>query len=151
MSQPRQNHHPPIPPPARRAAIADAVAPDDSEIRLLLDERHGAGGGSMVEAALPPGQVSRPVYHRTVAEMWYILEDYGQVWRCPPDIDPAGVKPMAVQPGDALTIPVGWRFQFSAAADSAAGLRFLCITIPPWPGDGEAQPADGGGLGPATI
>ena len=151
MSHPPPNPHPSIPPPARRAAVADAVAPDGSEIRLLLDERHGAGGGSMVEAALPPGQVSRPVYHRTVAEMWYILEGYGQVWRCPPDIDPAGIEPMAVQPGDALTIPVGWRFQFIAAADSAAGLRFLCITIPPWPGAGEAQPANYGGLGPPTI
>ena len=151
MSQPRQNSGPSIPPPSRRAAVADAVAPDGSEIRLLLDERHGDGRGSMVEATLPPGQVSRPVYHRTVAEMWYILEGYGQVWRCPPDTDPAGVEPMTVQPGDALTIPVGWRFQFSAAADSAAGLRFLCITIPPWPGAGEAQPAAYGGLGPTTI
>lgn len=151
MSQPPPNPYPPIPPPARRAAVADAVAPDGSEIRLLLDERHGEGGGSMVEATLPPGQVSQPVYHRTVAEMWYILEGYGQVWRCPPEVDPAGVKPMAVQPGAALTIPVGWRFQFSAAANSAAGLRFLCITIPPWPGAEEAQPADYGGLGPATI
>ena len=151
MSQLPQNPHPSIPPPARRAVVADTVAPDGSEIRLLLDERHKAGGGSMVEAALPPGRVSRPVYHRTVAEMWYILEGYGQVWRCPPEVDPAEVEPMAVQPGDALTIPVGWRFQFSAAADSAAGLRFLCITIPPWPGAGEAHPADYGGLGPATI
>ena len=151
MSQPLPNPYLSIPPSSRRATVADAVAPDGSEIRLLLDERHGAGGGSMVEATLPPGQVSRPVYHRTVAEMWYILEGYGQVWRCPPAVDPAGIEPMAVQPGDALTIPVGWRFQFSAAADSAAGLRFLCITIPPWPGDGEAQPSDYGGLGPATI
>ena len=151
MSRPLPNPYLSIPPPSRRAAAADAVAPDGSEIRLLLGERHGDGGGSMVEAMLPPGQVSRPVYHRTVAEMWYILEGYGQVWRCPPDIDPAGIEPSDVQPGDALTIPVGWRFQFSAAADSAAGLRFLCITIPPWPGAGEAQPADYGGLGPATI
>lgn len=151
MSQPPPNPNPALPPPARRAAAADAVAPDGSAIRLLLEERHGGGAASMVEAALPPGQVSRPVYHRTVAEMWYILEGWGQVWRCPPDADPAAVKPAAVQPGDALTIPVGWRFQFSAAADSAAGLRFLCITIPPWPGNDEAQPADYGGLGPPTI
>ena len=151
MSQPPARRGPVIPPPSRRAAAAAAVAPDGSEIRLLLDERHWAGGASMVEATLPPGQISRPVYHRTVGEMWYILEGWGQVWRCPPDADPVGVKAAAVQPGDALTIPVGWRFQFSAAADSASGLRFLCVTLPPWPGDGEAQPADYGGLGPATI
>lgn len=146
-----QSYYPAIPPPSRRAAQADVIAPDGSEIRLLLDDRQRSDRASMVEATLPPGQVSRPVYHRTVVELWYILAGRGQVWRCPADADPAGVEPAAVQPGDALTIPVGWRFQFSAAADSADGLRFLCITIPPWPGVDEARPADYGGLGPATV
>ncbi len=103
----------------------------------------------MVEVTLPSGQVSRPVYHRQVEELWYILEGRGQVWRCPPEVDPTGVEPIAVQPGDALTIPVRWRFQFSADADNS--LRFLCVTLPPWPGLDEAQPAEGGGLGPATV
>ena len=149
MSQPPQNQLPVIPPLSCRAPQADAVAPDGSEIRILLDERHYAGRASMVEVTLPPGQVSRPVYHRTVEELWYILAGRGQVWRCPPDADPTGTEPVAVAPGDALTIPTGWRFQFSADAD--AGLRFLCVTIPPWPGADEARPAGYGGLGPATV
>ncbi len=145
----------PLPPPlSRRAAVADAIAPDGSEIRLLADERHAAARSSLVEVTLAAGQVSRPVYHRTVEEIWYILEGEGQVWRCPPPAtdkcrDAASIPPQAVSPGDALVIPTGWRFQFAAAPD--APLRFLCHTTPPWPGEDEAEPADRGGLGDPTV
>ena len=145
----------PLPPPSRRAAQPDATAPDGSEIRLLADGRHAATKSSMVEVTLPAGQVSRPVYHRTVEEIWYILEGHGHVWRCPPgaasaDPEPVeGSSPQAVSPGDALVIPTGWRFQFAAAPDGP--LRFLCHTTPPWPGEGEAVAAEHGGLGEATV
>ena len=145
----------PLLPLSRRAAQPDAIAPDGSEIRLLTDARHAATKSSMVEVVLPAGQVSRPVYHRTVEEIWYILEGAGQVWRCPPDaasVDPEQVEgppPQAVFPGEALVIPTGWRFQFAAGAE--APLRFLCHTTPPWPGKDEAVPAERGGLGEATV
>ena len=156
---------PPLP-LSRRPARPDATAPDGSEIRLLADGRHGASKSSMVEVTLPAGQVSRPVYHRTVEEIWYILEGRGQVWRCPPDMaslsnhaasvgpepvlrEAEGPPPQDVSPGDALVIPTGWRFQFAAAPDSA--LRFLCHTTPPWPGEDEAMPAGRGGLGGPTV
>ena len=139
----------PLPPPSRRAAQPDATAPDGSEIRLLADQRYAATKSSMVEVTLPTGQVSRPVYHRTVEEIWYILEGEGQVWRCPPDADPASVPPQPVSPGDALVIPTGWRFQFAAGPDGP--LRFLCHTTPPWPGEDEAVAAERGGLGEATV
>jgi mannose-6-phosphate isomerase-like protein (cupin superfamily) len=133
----------------RRQPDPDATAPDGSEIRLLIDQRHRAEKASMVEVTLPAGQVSRPVWHRSVEEVWYVLEGGGQVWRCPPTADPITVAPTPVSPSDAVAIPVGWRFQFSAAPD--VPLRFLCCTIPPWPGPDEAQPAEYGGLGPATV
>ncbi len=141
-------------PPNRRAAQPDATAPDGSEIRLLADARHAATRSSLVEVTLPAGQVSRPVYHRTVEEIWYVLEGEGQVWRCPPpgpnaNADAASVPSQAVSPGDALVIPVGWRFQFAAA--SGAPLRFLCHTTPPWPGEDEAVAAETGGLGAPTV
>ena len=139
----------PTPPVGRRSVSADTTAPDGSEIRLLIDQRHGAAYASMVEVLLPAGQVSRPVWHRNVEEVWYVLEGRGSVWRCPLDEDPRKAAPVSVNPGDALTIPVRWRFQFSAADDVA--LRFLCVTVPPWPGEDEAQPSDYGGLGPATV
>ena len=56
----------------RTSEQPDATAPDGSEIRFLIDHRHRAQGASMVEVTLPPGQVSRPVWHRTVEEVWYM-------------------------------------------------------------------------------
>ncbi len=41
-----------------------------------------------------------------------------------------------VEPGVALTIPLGTHFQFRAAAQ--VPLRILIATMPPWPGDDEA-------------
>lgn len=152
----------PLPPPSRRAAQPDAAAPDGSEIRLLADRRQAATKSSMVEVVLPAGQISRPVYHRTVEEIWYILEGEGSVWRCPPDMvslsnhavsagpEPVEVPPpQPVSPGDALVIPTGWRFQFAAAPEGP--LRFLCHTTPPWPGEDEAVAAERGGLGEPTV
>ena len=136
-------------PISRRADEPDARAPDGSEIRLLTDARHFARRSSAVEVTLAPGQVSRPVYHRTVEETWYILEGRGRVWRCPPEGDAASVTPQAVSPGDALVIPTGWRFQFAAGPD--APLRFLCHTTPAWPGEDEAVAVEGGGLGAPTV
>ena len=141
---------PSIPPLSHRSPDVDVIAPDGSEIRLLVDERHLAWGASMVEVLLPAGQVSRPVYHQTVEEIWYVLSGVGQVWRCPPEEPgPDKMPAILVAPGDALAIPTGWSFQFSAEASSE--LRFLCLTFPPWPGPDEAQPASFGGLGEPTV
>ena len=139
---------PPLP-LSRRGEEPDVYAPDGSEIRLLTDGRHSATKSSVVEVVLPAGQVSRPVYHRTVEEAWYILEGRGRVWRCPPGADAATVPAQEVSAGDALVIPTGWRFQFAAAPESA--LRFLCHTTPPWPGEEEAVAVEHGGLGPPTV
>lgn len=147
-------------PLSRRSGQPDVYAPDGSEIRLLTDTRHGAVKSSVVEVTLPAGQVSRPVYHRTVEETWCILEGVGRVWRCPPGMvnpepgegsnhDAAPVEPQDVSPGDALVIPTGWRFQFAASPETE--LRFLCHTTPPWPGEDEAVPAERGGLGEPTV
>ncbi len=138
-----------VPPIVHRAPEPDAIAPDGSQIRLLIDRRHQAEGASLVEVTLPAGQVSRPVWHRQVEEVWYVVEGHGQVWRCPPGAEPETFPALPVAAGDALAIPPQWRFQFSAAADEA--LRFLCFTVPPWPGADEAQPVTIGGLGPGTV
>ena len=137
------------PPIAHRAPEADTIAPDGSQIRLLIDRRHRAEGASLVEVTLPAGQVSRPVSHLQVEEIWYILEGHGQVWRGPPGAELETFPPLPVAAGDALAIPPQWRFQFSAAAEE--DLRFLCFTVPPWPGAEEAQPVTYGGLGPGTV
>lgn len=139
----------PVPPKGHRSPTPDVSAPDGSEIRFLVGVNQGATQSSLVEVTLGHGEVTRPVSHRTVEEIWYVLEGTGKVWRCPPDAAPESIAPVDVAPGDALVIPAGWRFQFSA--DSGRALRFLCHTTPPWPGDDEAVPAEQGGLGDATV
>lgn len=114
---------------ARRGDSPDAIAPDGSEIRLLVAH----DGASMCEVRLPLGGVSIPVRHRTVQEVWYFLEGEGEVWRQAPD---GTAQTAAVSPGSALTIPLGCRFQFRNTG--AGDLRILCLTTPPWPGGQEA-------------
>jgi mannose-6-phosphate isomerase-like protein (cupin superfamily) len=113
----------------QRGEAADAVAPDGSEIRLLVEH----SGSSMCEVCLPPGGVSIPVRHRTVQELWFFLEGEGEVWRQSPD---GNAQTESVRAGSALTIPLGCRFQFRNTGRDE--LRFLCVTTPPWPGEEEA-------------
>ena len=137
------------PPLGHRSPTPDAIAPDGSEIRLLVTDREGATKSSLVEVTLGAGEVTRPVKHRTVEEIWYVLEGSGKVWRGPPNTAPESVAAFPVSPGDALVIPTGWAFQFSADAQNE--LRFLCHTTPPWPGEDEAMSVEFGGLGDATV
>jgi mannose-6-phosphate isomerase-like protein (cupin superfamily) len=134
------------PPPSRARPECDAIAPDGSEIRLLATLGDGATRASLCEVRLPAGALSRPVRHRTVEEIWHVTAGQGRVWRCPPG---GASEPVEVSAGDTLVIPTGWSFQFAASGESE--LRFLCYTSPPWPGPDEAQPAEPGGLGPATV
>lgn len=114
-------------------ADADATAPDGTAVRLLLS----LGGGSMAHFELRAGAVSHAVTHRTVAEIWYILSGRGSMWRRSPD----GERIEPLKPGTALTIPLGTAFQFRA--ESEAPLTFVAVTMPPWPGMGEAVPVAG--------
>jgi mannose-6-phosphate isomerase-like protein (cupin superfamily) len=116
----------------------DAIAPDGSEIFLLVD---GARTASLVEVRLPAGASSRPVRHRTVEEIWHFTQGVGRVWLAPPHEPPRVVE---VRPGASLVIPTGWAFQFQAGP--GRDLRFLCYTSPPWPGAEEAEPVPRGGL-----
>ena len=136
-------------PPVGRASGDVIIAPDGSQVRLLLTEEHGATRCSVVEVTIGAGEVSRPVHHRTVEEAWYVLSGVGDVWRCPPGTGPGDIPPVRVAAGDALVIPKGWGFQFRAEADS--DMRFVCVTIPAWPGMDEAVEIPQGGLGEPTL
>lgn len=111
----------------------DTLAPDGSEIRLLS----ATSRGSMVHCTLNPGEVSLPVAHRTVEEVWYFLEGTGQMWRKFGDEE----RVVDVAPGGSLSIPVGAHFQFRTTGDRP--LRILIVTMPPWPGEGEAYRVPG--------
>jgi mannose-6-phosphate isomerase-like protein (cupin superfamily) len=105
-----------------------SIAPDGSDVRVLL----GLAGGGMAHFALAPGQSSKAVTHRTVEEIWYFLAGQGEMWR-EQDGDSEVVE---VSAGVCLTIPLGTRFQFRSVGDVA--LSAVGVTMPPWPGEGEA-------------
>jgi mannose-6-phosphate isomerase-like protein (cupin superfamily) len=111
--------------PTRR----DAVAPDGSDVRVLL----GLSRGSMAHFQLSPGQTSRAVTHRTVEEIWFFLAGRGEMWRRQ-DGQPETIVP--VESGVCLTIPLGTHFQFRSLGTEP--LAALGVTMPPWPGEGEA-------------
>jgi len=106
----------------------DVLAPDTSEIRLLV----GTTRGSLAHGTLLPGRVSLAIAHRTVEEVWYVTAGRGQVWRQQDGRELV----VDVAPGTALTIPMGAHFQFRAIGSEP--LSFVMWTMPPWPGEQEA-------------
>lgn len=109
------------------------TAPDGSTIHELVASKRA----SMVHCTLPPGAVSSAVGHATVVEHWYFIEGRGEVWRR------LGEQESIVEaaPGVALVIPVGCSFQFRNLGEDE--LRFAIVTVPPWPGEGEATAVEG--------
>jgi len=114
-------------------ARPDVVAPDGSDVRLLPQ----LAGASMAHFTLAPGVTSRAVAHRTVEEIWFVLGGRGEMWRASAERE----EIVAMQPGVALTIPLGTRFQFRATGREP--LAAVAVTLPPWPGDDEAFAVDG--------
>jgi mannose-6-phosphate isomerase-like protein (cupin superfamily) len=112
----------------------DALAPDGSEIRLLVQVR----GGSLVHCTLQPGCVTRAVRHRTVEEVWLCLAGRGQLWRRSDSEE----EVVDLEPGTAASIPLGAAFQFRITG--AEPLELAITTMPPWPGDDEAVPVSSG-------
>ena len=110
------------------ASKPDVVAPDGSHVRILLALKRG----SMAHFALEPRQVSKAVSHKTIEEIWYFLRGRGRMWRRLG----ASEETVDVHPGMSITIPTGTQFQFRS--DSDEPLEAIGVTMPPWPGDGEA-------------
>ena len=108
-------------------------APDGSEVRVLL----GLTAGGMAHFQLAAGQTAKAVTHRTVEEIWYVVAGRGEMWRRQGERE----EVVPLLPGTCLTIPLGTHFQFRACA--AEAVAAVAITLPPWPGDGEAVPVQG--------
>jgi len=117
----------------RLSADADVAAPDGSDVRILL----GLAGGGAAHFQLAPGKTSRAVTHRTVEEIWFFVGGLGEMWRRQGTHE----EVVAVEPGVCLTIPLGTHFQFRALGDKP--LAAIGITMPPWPGEGEAIAVEG--------
>jgi mannose-6-phosphate isomerase-like protein (cupin superfamily) len=117
----------------------DAVAPDGSDVRILL----GLKGGGVAHFELGPGETSRAVTHRTVEEIWFFISGWGEMWR----EQEGDAQIVEVYPGVCLTLPLGTRFQFRCLGHEA--LTAVGVTMPPWPGEEEAIQVDG--PWPATV
>jgi mannose-6-phosphate isomerase-like protein (cupin superfamily) len=112
---------------------ADATSPAGAAIRFLM---HGLTG-NMIHATVPAGQINRATVHASVNEFWYILSGAGEIWRR--DGESEAVIPLHA--GVSLDIPVGTAFQYRCLGPQP--LTFICVTMPPWPGDHEATPVQG--------
>ena len=106
----------------------DAKSPAGADIRYLMD---GKTGG-MIHSTVPPHQINRATVHATVSEFWYVLEGHGEIWR--DDGQESSITVLV--PGTSIDIPVGTAFQYRNVSDIA--LKFICVTMPPWPGESEA-------------
>ncbi|MFZ4641540.1 MAG: cupin domain-containing protein [Nodosilinea sp.] len=111
----------------------DAIAPDGSDVRILL----GLAGGGMAHFQLAPGETSIAVAHRTVEEIWFFLGGQGEMWRKQGDRE----EVISVDQGVCITIPLGTHFQFRCFGPHS--LVALGVTMPPWPGEDEAYPVEG--------
>ena len=107
----------------------DATSPAGAAIRFLMQ----GPTGNMIHATVPAGQINRATVHATVSEFWYVLEGEGEIWRR--DGHSEAVTPLHA--GVSIDIPVGTAFQYRCLGPRP--LTFMCVTMPPWPGNHEAR------------
>ena len=112
----------------RISAAPDVIAPDGSEVRVLCATTRGG----MAVFTLAPGAVAKAVAHRTVEEIWYFTRGRGRMWRKSGEREDI----TEIAAGVSLSIPTGTHFQFRC--DGAEPLEAVAVTMPPWPGEGEA-------------
>ena len=117
----------------RLPAQPDIVAPDGSDVRVLLRTERG----SMAHFELAPGRASEAIRHRNVDEIWFVLSGRGEIWRKVEGREEIA----ALDPGVCVTIPGGTHFQFRAMVGES--LKAVGVTMPPWPGREEAIPVAG--------
>jgi mannose-6-phosphate isomerase-like protein (cupin superfamily) len=103
------------------------------EIRFIMDGETG----NMIHSTVPSGQINKATRHKTVSEFWHVLEGRGQIWRAREGRE----ETVVLEAGVSIDIPVGTAFQYRCDGDQP--LKFICISMPPWPGDSEAEPVKG--------
>jgi mannose-6-phosphate isomerase-like protein (cupin superfamily) len=114
-------------------SVPDVIAPDGAEVQVLC----ATARGSMAVFTLAPGAVAKAVTHRTVEEIWYFIRGQGRMWRKSGDREDIA----EVAAGVSLSIRAGTHFQFRS--DGAEPLEAVAVTMPPWPGEGEATIVEG--------
>jgi len=112
----------------RIGAAPDVIATDGCEVRMLCS----LSRGGMALFTLAPGMVGKAVAHHTVEEIWVVVRGRGRMWRKSGEME--DIADLAA--GVSVSIPVGTHFQLRS--DGAEPLEAVAVTMPPWPGDGEA-------------
>ena|SRR6266496_1489550 len=104
------------------------IATDGCEVRVLC----ATSRGGMALFTLAPRAVGKAVAHRTIEEVWVVIRGSGRMWR------KAGEREeiTALAAGVSVSIPTGTHFQLRS--DGAEPLEAVAVTMPPWPGEGEA-------------
>jgi len=90
----------------------------------------------MARFEIAAGQTTSAVAHRTVDEIWYVLQGDAQLWRRCEGADAV----VGITVGTCVSIPCGTAFQCRGGAE---GVAIVAVTMPAWPGDDEAQPVSG--------
>jgi mannose-6-phosphate isomerase-like protein (cupin superfamily) len=111
----------------------EARSPAGASIRFLM----AGPTGNMIHSTVPPHQTNRAMVHATVSEFWFVLNGHGELWRS----DGVRSEVTELVPGTSIDIPVGTAFQYRNVSDEK--LEFICVSMPPWPGDAEARAVDG--------
>ena len=88
----------------------------------------------MARFSFAAGSTSRAVRHRQVEELWYVLSGCGEIWRAP---DSGTADVCRMQPGVSISIEA--RCAFQVRVQGTSPLQVLAVTMPPWPGDEEAE------------
>jgi mannose-6-phosphate isomerase-like protein (cupin superfamily) len=117
----------------RLAPKPDAVAPDGSDVRVLLS----LDKGGLAHFELAPGKISTAVCHHTVDEIWLFVGGRGEMWRKLENHE----EIVPVDSGVCITIPIGTHFQFRSYGHQP--LAAIGATMPQWPGANEAYEVPG--------
>jgi mannose-6-phosphate isomerase-like protein (cupin superfamily) len=114
-------------------SLPEAKSPASVDISTLVSGKTG----NMIHSTVPPNQINGATVHATVAEFWYVLEGHGEIWR------KLGTNSSVTDlvPGTSIEIQAGMAFQYRNVADTE--LKFICIAMPPWPGEAEVTYIEG--------
>ena len=96
----------------------------------------------MIHSTVPPGQVNRATVHATVSEFWHVLSGQGQIWRRDGRVRRQQFWKQA------FPIQHPGRDRIPYRCTGVDPLQFLCITMPPWPGDKKRRSSRGPGERP---
>lgn len=104
------------------------TSPAGAEVRLLLNNHLGG----VAHCTLRQGTISKVVRHKTVSEIWHILSGKGAIWR------KNGNQEIITElrAGMTIDIQLGTDFQYRSNEED---LLFICVTMPPWPGQDEVE------------